>query len=785
MRHLPRLIELVSANGPKEMLWRARLERRHKHSDEVELKRLRAPKARSREDVERVLACQKAHLTPGVQRLQLVPTLLQLAGFVKESIPVTSLFSPFDVIDWKPTGNHPLVIAWDICITDDPNLVWDYGRIVSCSELTVLTAYLLAKHIRLYHADLKICALFTAERLKTGLGDMFSSDHFLSKRIKAFVRQEDDKDEEMCSLFGRAMKERRWDIVLSTADLYDSHAKAVFYCARGGNLDLVKYCLWVCESRRGGDGDSSHGDSSQGPVFDGETPLHWAARGGALDVVKFLTQRRPADVNASSSSGRTPLYKASTNGHVDVVMYLLENGADVGARRDTGSTAFIGACNNGHLAVVQRLLQSQVDVNAGTRAGETGLHFASWNGFVDIVKLLVLNGANVNVADNEGRTPLIAACEDGHLDIVKILLENGADGDCRDKNGLTPLCVASACGRVEIVRLLLDLKVDVNSLTIHGVTALMLACMGGHVKVIDLLLDFGGEVNVVDCYKKSALHFACVHGIVDAVQHLLWRGADYHLVDVDGESPLSLSCAAGHVEIVKYLMLRGAQVRTHLAGGPTPLFLASRAGHLEVVKILVHAGAELDAPLCEEKASLPFLGFTPLLIACFENHANVVKYLLDTKANVECVTRDGLTLAMLAAAVGNLDCMQELPRHMLTQSTKEGLTALHIAEWTGQEATVRFLKAQGCVAAEGIPHSLWQCHVKNMCSCEITGKGFAFQASFQCLTCWSKESLCCICSACARSCHKGHKLTPGRLQSMFCDCADEKRCILLERLNIL
>jgi hypothetical protein len=116
---------------------------------------------------------------------------------------------------------------------------------------------------------------------------------------------------------------------------------------------------------------------------------------------------------------------------------------------------------------------------------------------------------------------------------------------------------------------------------------------------------------------------------------------------------------------------------------------------------------------------------------------------------------------------------------MLTLATMEGLTAVHIAKWMGHEDIFRFLvEEQGCSLDGSLSHPLWQCNAHDKCSFEVTGKTFAWQASFQCHTCWSKESACCICSACARTCHQGHKLGRGRLQFMFCDCHDERKCKL-------
>jgi ankyrin repeat protein len=103
-----------------------------------------------------------------------------------------------------------------------------------------------------------------------------------------------------------------------------------------------------------------------------ESPLMLAALKGYLEVCqKLLT--RDADVN---KTGWTPLHYAATGGHVEVVRLLLEHHAYLDAESPNGSTPLMMAAMYGNLQTVKVLLDAGADPGLANKSNASALDFA-------------------------------------------------------------------------------------------------------------------------------------------------------------------------------------------------------------------------------------------------------------------------------------------------------------------------------------------------------------------------------------------------------------------------
>jgi len=74
------------------------------------------------------------------------------------------------------------------------------------------------------------------------------------------------------------------------------------------------------------------------PDSSGNTPLHWACRGGHVECARALLGNHLTNIDAKNMLGETPLHGAAWKGHDEIVEMLVARGADTNARSNEGKT---------------------------------------------------------------------------------------------------------------------------------------------------------------------------------------------------------------------------------------------------------------------------------------------------------------------------------------------------------------------------------------------------------------------------------------------------------------
>ena len=110
------------------------------------------------------------------------------------------------------------------------------------------------------------------------------------------------------------------------------------------------------------------------------------------------------------------------------------------------------------------------------------------------------------------------------------------------------------------------------------------------------LIENGSPIDIQDEYGYTPLHWAVRKGDIEIVKCLIEIGALLDVQNVKGITPLHIAIYTS-AQIAKLFIDKGANVNARLTdkGGYTPLHCAAANGSLEIVKFLVESGAQIDA----------------------------------------------------------------------------------------------------------------------------------------------------------------------------------------------
>jgi ankyrin repeat protein len=140
------------------------------------------------------------------------------------------------------------------------------------------------------------------------------------------------------------------------------------------------------------------------------SPLHWAARGGSVEVASLLISRGEL-VSLKDSNEETPLFWAAANGKVRAAELLIKKGADVNARNAFSDTPLLTSAR-GSVApgLIKLLIEAGAGVNATDSQGENALHKLARFGYpqknVEAAQMLLDAGADIAARNRDGKTPL-------------------------------------------------------------------------------------------------------------------------------------------------------------------------------------------------------------------------------------------------------------------------------------------------------------------------------------------------------------------------------------------
>ena len=134
-------------------------------------------------------------------------------------------------------------------------------------------------------------------------------------------------------------------------------------------------------------------------------------------------------------------------------------------------------------------------------------------------------------------------------------------------------------------------------------------------------------------YPLGHFFWTCYTGVLidvqDALKELNDKSININETDARGQNGLIIAVRYGHTKVTKFLLNNNIEINTnydckHGKLVTTALHISAYLGHEEIVKQLIEHKAQIDA-IAEEKR-------TPLHLAEIFGHNNIVQYLLENNA---------------------------------------------------------------------------------------------------------------------------------------------------------
>jgi ankyrin repeat protein len=224
-------------------------------------------------------------------------------------------------------------------------------------------------------------------------------------------------------------------------------------------------------------------------------------------------------------------------------------------------------------------------------------------------------------------TALTSAATKGNLNVLEFLITNGANVNLPTIHGETPLIKAAINGHIDIIKTLLKHKAEVNRQTNKGLSALHCASQFDYPEIIKLLIE--NEANI-DIDKPtnlgfSALHLASIGGNLEIMKILIENGANVNRLNEKYGAPLHQAMASGNVNVIRYLISEAqADINLLTCDRTTPLMTATARGHFEIVKVLLEQKAEVNIQTIKGLSALHLAnGCLKIAELLIQNGANV------------------------------------------------------------------------------------------------------------------------------------------------------------------
>lgn len=386
-------------------------------------------------------------------------------------------------------------------------------------------------------------------------------------------------------------------------------------------------------------------------------------------VIKELVLNYGKDINQTGDEDIGGLYQAIKHNNIKAVKFFIENNANVEIATFDGTTPLVLAIEENKPKIVELLIKEGKANIYGVYAKETEkypIYCAVKNKNLNMIKILLNNNFDLK----RESYILSYAIENSDENIVKYLVENGADMYSYE---ITALYQAVLNLNPKLVEYFLDKGASIEKAggtDVYG--NIMMAAAGSKfnnsndkspvdltlleksaensAKITEMLIGKADKNIINDSLEgKTPLIIAVGNSYIDTAKILIENGANINAVDIEGWSALSYAVNNGDIESAKLLLENKAKIKDELLIAIKSPIVESR---INIMKLLIDNKANINYADEDE--------FTPLNIAIESGDMELTKFLITNGANVNSLMQDGVSLIGYAIAQNNMDLLQIL-----------------------------------------------------------------------------------------------------------------------------
>ena len=386
-------------------------------------------------------------------------------------------------------------------------------------------------------------------------------------------------------------------------------------------------------------------------------------------IIKELVLNYGKDINQTGDEDIGGLYQAIKHNNIKAVKFFIENNAHVEIATFDGTTPLVLAIEENKPKIVELLIKEGKANIYGVYAKETEkypIYCAIKNKNLNMIKILLNNNFDLK----RESYILSYAIENSDENIIKYLVENGADMYSYE---ITALYQAVLNLNPKLVEYFLDKGASIEKAggtDVYG--NIMMAAAGSKfnnsndkspvdltlleksaensAKITEMLIGKADKNIINDSLEgKTPLIIAVGNSYIDTAKILIENGANINAVDIEGWSALSYAVNNGDIEIAKLLLENKAKIKDELLIAIKSPIVESR---INMMKLLIDNKANIN--YTDEN------GFNPLNIAIESGDMELTKFLITNGANVNSLMQDGVSLIGYAIAQNNMDLLQIL-----------------------------------------------------------------------------------------------------------------------------